>query len=77
MAAKIIVEIPKAIRNRIDILTHENFFLWMFISNQDLWEEARDFLDNASQRPLSLDHWLDTGMFYDDDGNCPPFDDNF
>ena len=77
MAAKMIIEIPKVIQNRIDILTHENFFLWMFISSQDLRDEAREYIDDATHRPLALDHWLDSDLVYADGEGASPFDEDF
>ncbi len=77
MAAKMIIEIPKVIQNRIDILTHENFFLWMFISSQDLRDEAREYIDDATQRPLALDHWLDSALVYADRESASSFEDAF
>ena len=77
MAATMMVEIPKSIRNRMEILAHENFCLWMFISNQDLWDEARDYIDEASQRPHAFECWMDTGLVYTDPQNNPPFGDDF
>ena len=47
----ITVPLPEQIERRLTRLTKSNFRLWMFIAQQGLWEEARDFVDNHN-----LDH---------------------
>ena len=44
----ITVPLPEQIERRLTRLTKSNFRLWMFIAQQGLWEEARDFVDDHS-----------------------------
>ena len=37
---------PGAAPHRISILSRELFYLWVFIIREELWKEARDFLDD-------------------------------
>ena len=48
----ITVPLPEQIERRLTRLTKANFRLWMFIAQQGLWEEAKDFVDDHS---LDLD----------------------
>ena len=40
----ITVPLPSEIQRRIVALSRENIFLWAFISQNDLWDEALEFL---------------------------------
>lgn len=40
----ITVPLPEQIEKRLKRLAKGNFRLWMFIAQQDLWEEAWDFV---------------------------------
>ena len=48
MITHITVPLPEPLQNQIHMLTRENFYLWMFVSQNDLWEEARAFIYNCS-----------------------------
>ena len=48
----ITVPLPEQIERRLTRLTKATFRLWMFIAQQGLWEEAKDFVDDHS---LDLD----------------------
>lgn len=51
MLTHITVPIPEPLQNQIRMLSQENFYLWMFISQNDLWEDAVEFLrDNQVDR---------------------------
>ena len=50
MLTHITVPLPESIRNQLDMLNRENFYLWMFVSQNDLWEEARDFIQCGKNR---------------------------
>ena len=41
------IPLPMDLQCRIQNMEHENFYLWMFISQNDLWEEAQEFLSDA------------------------------
>ena len=41
------IPLPTDLQCRIQNMEHENFCLWMFISQNDLWEEAQEFLSDA------------------------------
>ena len=71
MAAKMIVEIPDSIQERIDNLARDNFYLWMFIAQQELWEDARDFLKDNREMAGNFDVWSGSDTAYMDD--LPPF----
>ena len=34
----------------------QNFYLWMFISQEGLWEEAREFVLENMDTPASFEH---------------------
>lgn len=36
-------------------LQHESYYLWMFISAQGLWEEAREFLEDNMNEPIPFE----------------------
>ena len=38
-------------------LYREHFLLWMFLSREGLWEEAREFLHDNEEEPVPLE-WL-------------------
>ena len=42
----ITVPLPEEIERRLNKLTQVNFRLWMFIAQQDLWEEAQEFVSD-------------------------------
>ena len=48
MFTHISVPLPDHIQQHIRSLSHENFSLWMFIAQNDLLEEASDFLSDCS-----------------------------
>ena len=49
MMTHITVPLPESLQFHINHLTEENFYLWMFISQNDLWQEAKEFLrDNST-----------------------------
>ena len=50
----ITVPLPNEIRQRIINLSRENFFLWAFISQNDLWDEAHEFLMSEERSSLHL-----------------------
>ena len=77
MAATVIVDVPEFIQNRIEILAHENFALWMFISIQDLWDEAQIYLDDAVKMPKSFECWYKHGFIYADDRSSKLLNDPF
>lgn len=59
MITHITVPLPEPLQSQIHMLTRENFYLWMFVSQNDLWEEARAFVqgcgtenDNAEDLPF-------------------------
>ena len=43
----ITIPLPAELQCHIRNLEHENFCLWMFISQNDLWEDAREFLSDS------------------------------
>ena len=50
----ITVPLPSEIQQRILNLSRENFFLWAFISQNDLWDEAHEFLMSEGKSNLHL-----------------------
>ena len=48
MITHITVPLPEPLRDQIRILMKENFYLWIFISQNDLWEDARAFLQSCN-----------------------------
>lgn len=40
---------------RTQILSRELFYLWNFIIQQELWDEARDFLDEYMDDPAPFE----------------------
>ena len=40
----ITIPLPAELQSHIHNMEKENFCLWMFISQNDLWEEAQEFL---------------------------------
>ena len=52
----ITVPLPSEIQQRILNLSRENFYLWAFISQNDLWDEAHEFLmsEESSNFHLAL-----------------------
>ena len=45
----ITIPLPMELQCRIRNLENENFCLWMFISQNDLWEEAQEYLSDAKK----------------------------
>ena len=43
----ITIALPMELQYRIRSMERENFFLWMFISQNGLWEEAVEFLSDT------------------------------
>ena len=43
----ITIPLPLDLQCHIQNIENENFCLWMFISQNDLWQEAQDFLSDA------------------------------
>ena len=41
--------------HRISILSRELFYLWVFIIREELWNEARDFLDDYMDDPAPFE----------------------
>ena len=50
----ITVPLPNEIHQRILDLSRENFLLWAFISQNDLWDEAHEFLMSEERSYLHL-----------------------
>ena len=50
----ITVPLPNEIQQRIVDLSGENIFLWAFISQNDLWDEALEFLMSEGSSNLHL-----------------------
>ena len=50
----ITVPLPSEIQQRILNLSRENFLLWAFISQNDLWDEAHEFLMSEGSSNLHL-----------------------
>ena len=50
----ITVPLPNEIHQRILNLSRENFLLWAFISQNDLWDEAHEFLMSEERSNLHL-----------------------
>jgi len=44
-----------ATSHRISILSRELFYLWVFIIHEELWNEARDFLDDYMDDPAPFE----------------------
>lgn len=44
----IVVRLPDEIERRLQRLTRINFRLWLFIVQQDLWKEAKEFVQDSS-----------------------------
>lgn len=42
-------------RRRAQMLSRELFYLWNFIIQQELWDEARDFLDEYMDDPAPFE----------------------
>ena len=40
------IPLPDSVRHRVNSLARENFALWMFIAQNDLFEEAEEFLSD-------------------------------
>ena len=60
----ITVPLPESLQFHIHHLTKENFYLWMFVSQNDLWEEAKEFLrDNGEPDYGQLPFDDVTGIF--------------
>ena len=61
----ICVPLPMEIEAKLSQLKRENFFLWNFLSQNDLWDEAHEFLSEEakSHAPCS----------YADENNDLPF----
>ena len=41
------IPLPMDLQCRIQNMEHEIFYLWMIISHNGLWEEAKKFLSNT------------------------------
>ena len=54
----ITVPLPEQLERRLTKQTKANFRLWMFIAQQGLWEEAKDFVKEHS---LDNDEYLFEG----------------
>ncbi len=46
---------PGVAEERMRILSRELFYLWNFILQQELWDEARDFLDEYMGDPAPFE----------------------
>lgn len=44
---------PKALQN--SSLYRQNFYLWMFISREGLWNEAKEFLEENMDDPIPFE----------------------
>ena len=42
------IPVPDPVRRRFNSLARENFALWMFIAQNDLYEEAEEFLSDET-----------------------------
>lgn len=38
------IPVPEKLKQRLTALSHENFALWTFIAQNDLFDEAEDFI---------------------------------
>ena len=45
----ITIPLPAELQSHIHNMEKENFCLWMFISQNDLWEEAQEFLSYSKK----------------------------
>ena len=45
----ICVPLPMEIEAKLSQLKRENFFLWNFLSQNDLWDEAHEFLSEEAK----------------------------
>ena len=45
----ICVPLPMEIEAKLSQLRRENFFLWNFLSQHDLWDEAHEFLEEEAK----------------------------
>ena len=61
----ICVPLPMEIETKLSQLRRENFFLWNFLSQHDLWDEAHEFLMEEAKSCLPCS--------YADENNDLPF----
>lgn len=38
-----------------NIIFRQNFYLWMFISQEGLWDDAREFVSENMEKPIASD----------------------
>ncbi len=48
-------QIPQLLKDRMRKLKRETFYMWMFITQEGLWEEAREFLEENMDIPLPFE----------------------
>jgi len=46
---------PQPVKDRMRKLKRETFYMWMFITQEGLWEEAREFLEENMDIPLPFE----------------------
>lgn len=64
---KVNAEIPKSIQKSQETLMRENFFLWMYLASQDLWDDAREYIYEAGPMPPAFDCVLNNSLICADD----------
>lgn len=48
-----------ALSSSIDVY-RQNFYLWMFISQEGLWSEAKEFVDENMETPMPFESEIKT-----------------
>ena len=56
MPTHITVPLPEPLQRQFKALTDENFNLWLFLAQNDLLEEARNFLSLPDSDWIDPDH---------------------
>lgn len=48
-------ELPKQVRDYVRKLKREVFYLWIFLTEQGLWEDAREFMEENRNEPAPFE----------------------
>lgn len=67
MAATVLVDIHEIIQDRLETLARENFGLWMFISSQNLTDDARTYIESIVKMPKSFECLYKSSFICTDD----------